>query len=117
ARLFFQIFNASLGNPERSERMQRRFHRPLTREFREQEHAQIRSFLGGGLPEAATLYSKAGWNGWTGDPLSSYNRHDAVYVEMADDSPSVYGAFTLVLFSRGKAISTNEQVFPEIGRA
>ncbi len=117
ARLFFEIFNASLGSPARSKRMQNRFHRPLTPEFAEQEHAQVRSFLGGGLPQAATLYSKAGWNGWTGDPLSSYNRHDAAYVEMAQDSSSVYGAFTLVLFSHGKAVSTDEQVFPEIGRA
>lgn len=117
ARLFFQIFNATLGSPARSKRMQQRFHRPLTPEFLEQEHAQVRSFLGGGLPAQATLYSKAGWNGWTGDPLSSYNRHDAVHVEMAESSAGFFRAFTLVLFSHGKAVSTNEQVFPEIGRA
>lgn len=117
ARLFFEIFNGTLGNPERCARMQKRFSRPLDTDFVSQDASQVQGYLGAGLPPRATLYSKAGWNGWTGDPLSSYNRHDAAYVELGPESSSTFAAFTLILFSHGEAVSTNTEVFPSIGRA
>ncbi len=52
---------------------------------------QVRGFLGGGLPETAGLWSKAG--------LTSQVRHDAAYVELAEEFPP----YLLVVFSRGCA--------------
>jgi len=117
ARLFFEIFNSTLGNQQRCARMRPRFLRPLTSEFIHLEAAQVQGYFGAGLPADATLYSKAGWNGWTGDPLSSYNRHDAAYIELNNGAAATFQALTLVLFTHGRAISTHEQVFPAIGRA
>lgn len=116
ARLFYEIFNGTLGNAERSARMRPRFLRSLDRDFASLDAAQVRGYFGAGLPSGAALYSKAGWNGWTGDPLSSYNRHDAAYIELERDSTSAFKAFTLVLFSHGRDVSTHEQAFPRIGR-
>lgn len=116
ARLFFETFSGTLGNPQRCARMRKRFHRSLAPAFTELDASQIAGYFGAGLPTDATLYSKAGWNGWTGDPLSSYNRHDSAYVELPANSSSVYRAFTLVLFSHGKGISMDEACFPAIAR-
>lgn len=116
ARLFYEIFNGTLGTAQRCARMRPRFLRSLERDFASLDAAQVRGYFGAGLPCGATLYSKAGWNGWTGDPLSSYNRHDAAYIELEQRSSSAFKAFTLILFSHGRDVSTNEQAFPRIGR-
>lgn len=116
ARLFYEVFNGTLGSPQRCARMQPRFLRPLDSDFVNVETAQVRGYFGAGLPSGATLYSKAGWNGWTGDPLSSYNRHDAAYIVLDDEVCSAFKAFTLILFSHGREVSTDERAFPRIGR-
>jgi hypothetical protein len=116
ARLLFQLFSCTLGNLQCCDRMRQRFLRPLDEAFVIQEAAQVQGFLGGGLPSTATLYSKAGWNGSTGDPLSSYNRHDAAYIELEANPDGLFKAFTLILFSHGRTVSTDEKVFPSIGR-
>lgn len=116
ARLFYEIFSGTLGNPQCCARMRDRLHRSLDPAFAELDASQVGGYFGAGLPADATLYSKAGWNGWTGDPLSSYNRHDSAYVELSASSNSAYRAFTLVLFSHGKGISIDEDCFPAIAR-
>jgi len=63
---------------------------------------QVTGFLGGGLPQIASLWSKAG--------LTSKVRHDAIYVEIPDRS-----AFTLVVFTEDHA--KNEEILPFISRS
>ena len=60
---------------------------------------QVTGFLGGGLPQTAQLWSKAG--------LMSKVRHDAAYVEIPDKS-----AFTIAVFTEGHA--QNEEILPFI---
>ena len=62
---------------------------------------QVTGFLGGGLPQTARLWSKAG--------LMSRVRHDAAYVEIPDRPPVL-----LVVFTEGPSQSQNERLLPFI---
>ncbi|MFN7631238.1 MAG: serine hydrolase [Cyanobacteriota bacterium] len=64
---------------------------------------QVDGFLGGGLPEGAQLWSKAGW--------MSQARHDAAYVESEGMAPTL-----LVAFSEGETCAKEETLLPEICR-
>ncbi|MBD0393364.1 MAG: serine hydrolase [Microcoleus sp. C1-bin4] len=64
---------------------------------------QVTGFLGGGLPESAKLWSKAG--------LTSQVRHDAAYIEIPGLRP-----YLLVVFTEGKENSKNEEILPFISR-
>jgi hypothetical protein len=64
---------------------------------------QVDGFLGGGLPEGAQLWSKAGW--------MSQARHDATYMEGEGMAPTL-----LVAFSEGEACAKDETLLPEICR-
>lgn len=117
ARLMFELFNGTVAAPERCRSMAARFHRPLTAEFVAQPAAQINGYFGAGLPADATLYSKAGWTGWTGDPLASYRRHDLGYIEFPPAHSGQYQAFTLAVFTQGQAMSEGTAVLPAFARA
>lgn len=60
---------------------------------------QVTGFLGGGLPQEAKLWSKAG--------LTSQVRHDAAYIELPDRRP-----YLLIVFTEGKTQSKNEAILP-----
>lgn len=60
---------------------------------------QVTGFLGGGLPQEAKLWSKAG--------LTSQVRHDAAYIELPDRRP-----YLLIVFTEGKKQSKNEAILP-----
>lgn len=60
---------------------------------------QVTGFLGGGLPQEAKLWSKAG--------ITSQVRHDAAYIELPDRRP-----YLLIVFTEGKAQSNNEAILP-----
>jgi len=64
---------------------------------------QVQGFLGEGLPQGATLWSKAG--------LTSWVRHDAAYIELPGQCP-----YTLVVFIDHRSASTNTEVLPFISR-
>lgn len=64
---------------------------------------QVTGFLGGGLPQAAKLWSKAGW--------TSQVRHDAAYIELSDRRP-----YLLVVFTEGKANSQNRAILPFVSQ-
>lgn len=64
---------------------------------------QVTGFLGGGLPQQARLWSKAG--------LTSQVRHDAAYIEIDGKQP-----YLLVVFTEGKAQSRSEAVLPFISQ-
>ena len=60
---------------------------------------QVTGFLGGGLPQDAQVWSKAGW--------TSQVRHDAAYIELPSQRP-----YLLVVFTEGRAHSKNQAILP-----
>jgi beta-lactamase class A len=67
------------------------------------EEDQVTGFLGGGLPQNAQIWSKAGW--------TSQVRHDAAYIELPDQRP-----YVLVVFTEGKAHAKSRALLPFISR-
>ncbi|BAY16778.1 hypothetical protein NIES2109_18940 [Nostoc sp. HK-01] len=67
------------------------------------EEDQITGFIGGGLPQNAQIWSKAGW--------TSQVRHDAAYIEIPDKPP-----YLLVVFTEGKANATNRDILPLVSK-
>lgn len=111
AYLLHEIMAGRMISPEASGRMADSLARPLDPDFAALPSSQIPGYIGGGLPPDAKLWSKAGHTGWTGDASASYRRHDAAYVELPTGR-----AFTLVVFSEGKAISGNLDFLPAVGK-
>lgn len=110
AAMLSRIMNGHVVSQERSEQMAELLRRPLDPAFVTLPGAQVRGYLGERLPVDATLWSKAGWTGWTGDPLASYRRHDAIHVALASGL-----RYTLVVFTEGKDASASETLLPSIG--
>lgn len=110
ACILSKIMSGDMISAKRSRKMRDALHRPNTKEFRETPRAQLQGFLGEGMPEGASLWSKAGWTGWTGDTLASYRRHDALHAALPGGE-----VFTLVVFTRGKWPSDSVTMLPEIG--
>jgi len=110
ARLFYEIFTGHVVNQVHSKFIMETLERSLDAEWIAAEPgAQIKGYFGAGLPQGSRLWSKAGMTSWTGDPTASYRRHDAAYVELPEGT-----AFTLVAFTQGKAINTDETCLPMI---
>ena len=110
ARLFYGIFTGQIVNKTHSKFIAETLARSLDPEWIAAEPgAQVNGFFGAGLPQGSRLWSKAGMTGWTGDSTASYRRHDAAYVELPDGP-----AFTLVAFTQGKGISTDDTCLPAI---
>lgn len=65
------------------------------------EEDQITGFLGGGIPQNAQIWSKAGW--------TSQVRHDAAYIELSEQRP-----YILVVFTEGKANAKRRDILPFI---
>lgn len=63
---------------------------------------QVTGFLGGGLPQDAQLWSKAGW--------TTQVRHDAAYIELPNQRP-----YLLVVFTEGRH-SQNQAILPFISQ-
>jgi len=68
------------------------------------EENQVYGFLGGGLPDNARLWSKAGW--------TSQGRHDVAYIEIPEVHP-----YLLAIFTEGDLASQNRELLPALGRA
>lgn len=100
ARLLHSIAGGVAVSPARSQTMMTLMRRSLaSADLAADPENQVTGFLGGGLPPAARLWSKAG--------LMSRVRHDAAYVELPDCLP-----FLLVVFTEGKPHSQNEAILP-----
>ncbi|MEO0407180.1 MAG: serine hydrolase [Cyanobacteria bacterium P01_A01_bin.135] len=98
ARLLHSIVGGVAVSPQRSEQMMELMFRSLDPVLQAQDpENQVTGFLGGGLPEAAQVWSKAGF--------TSRVRHDAAYVEVPGLPP-----FMLVAFTEGH--SRNEAILP-----
>ncbi|MFI0402709.1 MAG: serine hydrolase [Cyanobium sp.] len=103
-RMLQAVMAGALVSPPASLRMQTLLARSLDLEQRAADaENQVDGFLGGGLPEGAQLWSKAGW--------MSQARHDATYMEGEGMAPTL-----LVAFSEGEACAKDETLLPEICR-
>ncbi len=111
ARLFHALFTGQVLEPARARYVIDQLARPLDPVAAAEPGAQVLGYFGEGLPSGARLWSKAGWTTWTGDPTASYRRHDAAYVELPSGR-----AFTLVVFTEGKAISADMTSLPTFAR-
>jgi beta-lactamase class A len=108
ARLFHEIFaGRTFSDPSRSAMQDLLSRRHDAEWVAANPHAQVTGYFGAGLPADATLWSKSGWTGWTGDARASYRRHDAARIEVPDLAPMV-----LVIFTEGKPMSESTQVLP-----
>ncbi|MBF2074443.1 MAG: serine hydrolase [Synechococcales cyanobacterium C42_A2020_086] len=104
ARLLHSIVGGVAVSSNRSQQMMALLKRPLDPvELEANPENQVVGFLGGGLPQTAQLWSKAGW--------MSQVRHDAAYIEIPGLQP-----YLLVVFTEGKAQSQNQELLPFISR-
>ena len=104
ARLLAAVMASALVSPPACVRMRALLERSLDAAARAADpENQVDGFLGAGLPPGTRLWSKAGW--------MSRARHDAAYVEIEGQRPSL-----LVVFSEGSACARDETLLPEIAR-
>ena len=104
ARLLHSIVGGVAVSAGRSQAMMELMYRSLDPELLDGDpENQVTGFIGGGLPQEAQVWSKAGW--------TSTVRHDSAYVELPGQHP-----YVLVVFTEGKQASTSEAVIPFISR-
>jgi len=73
---------------------------------------QLSEYLGGQMPGGVRIWSKAGHNLWTGDPGSSWFKHDMIRLETPGQKPLFF-----VLMTQGKRLADEvPDAFPRIGR-
>ncbi|MBV2351370.1 class A beta-lactamase-related serine hydrolase [Synechococcus sp. HK05] len=104
ARLLHAVMAGALVSPPVCNRMRTLLHRSLDAAARTADpENQVDGFLGAGLPEAAGLWSKAGW--------MSQARHDAAYMEVEGCSPTL-----IVAFTEGTERAQDDTLLPELCR-
>lgn len=104
ARLLHSIVGGVAVSAVRSQAMMALMKRSLNpADLFDDEENQVTDFLGGGLPQEAQLWSKAGW---TNDV-----RHDAAYIELPNRQP-----YLSVVFTEGKANSQNKGILPFVSQ-
>jgi beta-lactamase class A len=105
ARLLHSIVGGVAVSSERSQAMMALLKRSLNPNDLPQdvEEDQVTGFLGGGLPQDAQIWSKAGW--------TSQVRHDAAYIELPEQHP-----YLLVVFTEGKAQAKSRDILPHVSQ-
>ncbi|MBN4001835.1 serine hydrolase [Nostoc sp. LPT] len=103
ARLLHSIVGGVAVSSARSQAMMALLKRPLNDLSPDTEENQVTGFLGGGLPENAQIWSKAGW--------TSQVRHDAAYIELPEQRP-----YLLVVFTEGKAQAKSRDILPFVSK-
>ncbi|GAC1481287.1 MAG: serine hydrolase [Chamaesiphon sp.] len=105
ARLLHSIIGGVAVTGARSQSMMTLMKRSLESSdlMNSDDENQVTSFLGGGLPQDALLWSKAGW--------TSHVSHDAAYIEIPFRQP-----YLLVVFTEGKDTSQNQTILPFISQ-
>jgi hypothetical protein len=105
ARLLHSIVGGVAVSSARSQTMMALLNRSLNPAdiTTDSDENQVTGFLGGGLPQEAKLWSKAGW--------TSQVRHDAAYIELSDRRP-----YLLVVFTEGRANSQNRAILPFVSQ-
>lgn len=113
ARLLWELFEGSLplSAPMRA-RAQAILHRSAASPDAGKPGYQLAGFLGGDLPEGVEIWSKAGHNLWTGDPNTSWFRHDMIRMAEAGHRPLIAVATTA-----GQPLAeTHPEAMPRLGR-
>lgn len=112
ARLFHAIFCGHLGlSDAASQRARAILARDRSAPGADLPQYQLREYLGEGLPADARIWSKAGHNMWTGDPRSSYFKHDLIRFELPGSMSVI-----VCLMTRGESVSVSHpEVFGQIG--
>lgn len=73
---------------------------------------QLAEYLGGALPAGVEVWSKAGHNLWTGDPATSWFKHDMIRITAPGRAPLIVVAMT-----EGKALAEGAPgLLPRLGR-
>ena len=104
ARLLHSIVGGVAVSGQRSQAMMALMQRSLDpAALAADPENQVTGFLGAGLPQSASLWSKAG--------ETSTVRHDAAYVELPHLLP-----FLLVIFTEGKDHSRNTAILPFVAQ-
>ncbi|MDZ8239633.1 MAG: serine hydrolase [Nostoc sp. ChiQUE01a] len=103
ARLVHSIIGGVAVSSTRSQAMMALLKRDLQDLPTYFEEDQVTGFLGGGLPEDAQIWSKAGW--------TSQVRHDVAYIELPNQRP-----YLLVVFTEGKAQAKNREILPFVSK-
>ncbi|WP_414572612.1 serine hydrolase [Nostoc sp. CCY 9925] len=103
ARLVHSIIGGVAVSSTRSQAMMALLKRNLQDLPTYFEEDQVTGFLGGGLPEDAQIWSKAGW--------TSQVRHDVAYIELPNQRP-----YLLVVFTEGKAQAKNREILPFVSK-
>ncbi len=97
AQLLHSIVGGVAVSSVRSQAMMTLMKRSLNPdELAVESENQVTGFLGGGLPQDAQLWSKAGW--------TTQVRHDAAYVELPQQRPYLLVVFTEGMHSQNQAI-------------
>lgn len=109
ARILHDVFTGRLISTERSRIVADLLARPHDAAFAAHPAAQVTGYFGEGLPAAARLWSKCGRTEWTGDPDSSWRRHDSAHVELPDGR-----CFILVAFTEGREMSCDASFLPSL---
>ena len=113
ARLLWELFH---GDLPLSSPMKSRAQGILQRDPNGAEAAnvayQTAEYLSGGLPQGVEVWSKAGHNLWTGEPKTSWFKHDMARFAALGRRPLL-----VVLMTQGRALAQeNPAAFPAIGR-
>lgn len=104
ARLLHSIVGGVAVSPERSRQMMNLMRRSLNpTDLEADPENQVVGFLGGGVSQAARVWTKAG--------LTSQVRHDAAYIELPNLQP-----YLLIVFTEGKPHSTDEAILPFVAQ-
>jgi hypothetical protein len=103
ARLLHSIVGGVAVSSVRSQAMMALLKRPLDDLPTNREEDQVTGFLGGGIPETAQIWSKAGW--------TSQVRHDAAYIELPEQRP-----YLLVVFTEGKMQAKSQAILPFVSK-
>jgi beta-lactamase class A len=104
ARLLHSIIGGVAVSAPRSQAMMALMKRSLNpKDLAADPENQVTGFLGGGLPEQAQMWSKAG--------LTSTVRHDAAYIELPGKQP-----YLLIVFTEGRGASQCEAILPFVSQ-
>jgi Beta-lactamase enzyme family len=112
ARLIWDLFDAELPlSPPSGGRAQAILSRDLRGPDAGNPAYQLAGYLGGDLPPEVQIWSKAGHNLWTGDPRTSWFRHDMIRITAAGRRPLV-----AVVMTEGEDMARADTLLPGLGR-
>jgi hypothetical protein len=113
ARLVHELFDGDLPLSEAGrERAQRIMFRDRNSPEAKMPKFQVDNYLGGGAPADWLLWSKCGWNPWSGDERTSYFKHDLARIQKPGEP-----ALTISLMTKGKALCEDHpEMFPQMSR-